>query len=64
MFDRWLDRHCPTEAPAGGSDRPVQSVPETGRTGPAGTGQTNLSNHASGEVMIIRLGLTNSGPLR
>ncbi|PLW26738.1 hypothetical protein PCANC_26387 [Puccinia coronata f. sp. avenae] len=44
MFDWWSDRHCPTEAPAGRSDRPVQSVPGTGRTGPAGTGRTNLSN--------------------
>ncbi|PLW21194.1 hypothetical protein PCANC_05449 [Puccinia coronata f. sp. avenae] len=40
VFDRWSDRHCPTKAPAGGSDRPVQSVPGTGRTGPAGTGRT------------------------
>ncbi|PLW46271.1 hypothetical protein PCASD_03737 [Puccinia coronata f. sp. avenae] len=44
VFDRWSDRHCPTKAPAGGSDRPVQSVPGTGRTGPAGTGRTNLSD--------------------
>ncbi|PLW54430.1 hypothetical protein PCANC_04786 [Puccinia coronata f. sp. avenae] len=44
VFDRWSDRHCPTEAPAGGSDRPVRSVPGTGCTGPAGTGRTNLSN--------------------
>ncbi|PLW11953.1 hypothetical protein PCANC_24239 [Puccinia coronata f. sp. avenae] len=44
VFDWWSDRHCPTEAPAGGSDRPVQSVPGTGRTGPAGTGRTNLSD--------------------
>ncbi|PLW29815.1 hypothetical protein PCASD_25487 [Puccinia coronata f. sp. avenae] len=44
VFDRWSDRHCPTEAPAAGSDRPVQSVPGTGRTGPAGTGRTNLSD--------------------
>ncbi|PLW38596.1 hypothetical protein PCANC_16527 [Puccinia coronata f. sp. avenae] len=44
VFDWWSDRHCPTEAPAGGSDRPVRSVPGTGRTGPAGTGQTNLSD--------------------
>ncbi|PLW27663.1 hypothetical protein PCANC_24145 [Puccinia coronata f. sp. avenae] len=44
VFDRWSDRHCPTKAPAGGSDRPVQSVPGTGCTGPAGTGRTNLSD--------------------
>ncbi|PLW27818.1 hypothetical protein PCASD_20432 [Puccinia coronata f. sp. avenae] len=44
MFDRWLDRHCPTKAPSGKSDRPVQAVPGTSRTGPAGTGWTNLSN--------------------
>ncbi|PLW54752.1 hypothetical protein PCANC_03723 [Puccinia coronata f. sp. avenae] len=44
VFERWLDRHCQTKAPAGGSDRPVQSVPGTGRTGPAGTSRTNLSN--------------------
>jgi hypothetical protein len=29
------NRHCLTKAPAGGSDRPVQSAPVTGRTGPA-----------------------------
>ncbi|PLW14705.1 hypothetical protein PCANC_21143 [Puccinia coronata f. sp. avenae] len=52
VFNRWSDRHCPTKAPAGGSDRPVRSAPGTGHTGPAGTGctgpagtgQTNLSN--------------------
>ncbi|PLW24155.1 hypothetical protein PCANC_28440 [Puccinia coronata f. sp. avenae] len=44
LFDRWSDRHCPTKAPAARSDRPVQSVPGTGCTGPAGTGQTNLSD--------------------
>ncbi|PLW31077.1 hypothetical protein PCASD_13524 [Puccinia coronata f. sp. avenae] len=44
VFNRWSDRHCPTEAPAGGSDRPVRSVPGTGCTGPAGTGRTNLSD--------------------
>ena len=44
LLNRWLDRHCPTEAPAGGLDRPIQSVPGTGCTGPAGTGWTNLSN--------------------
>ncbi|PLW09926.1 hypothetical protein PCANC_23803 [Puccinia coronata f. sp. avenae] len=44
VFDRWSDRHCPTEAPAGGSDRPVRSVPGTGCTGPARTGRTNLSD--------------------
>ncbi|PLW52301.1 hypothetical protein PCASD_00071 [Puccinia coronata f. sp. avenae] len=44
VFDWWSDKHCPTKAPAGGSDRPVQSVPGTGRTGPAGTGRTNLSD--------------------
>ncbi|PLW13510.1 hypothetical protein PCASD_23942 [Puccinia coronata f. sp. avenae] len=44
VFDRWSDRHCLTKAPAGGSDRPVRSVPGTGRTGPAGTGRTNLSD--------------------
>ncbi|PLW15085.1 hypothetical protein PCASD_21522 [Puccinia coronata f. sp. avenae] len=36
VFDQWSDRHCPTKAPAGGSDRHVRSVPGTGCTGPAG----------------------------
>ncbi|PLW57748.1 hypothetical protein PCANC_01424 [Puccinia coronata f. sp. avenae] len=44
VFDRWSDRHCLTEATAAGLDRPVRSVPGTGRTGPAGTGRTNLSD--------------------
>ncbi|PLW22853.1 hypothetical protein PCANC_28686 [Puccinia coronata f. sp. avenae] len=44
VFDRWSDRHCPTKAPAAVLDRPVRSVPGTGRTGPAGTGRTNLSD--------------------
>ncbi|PLW10922.1 hypothetical protein PCASD_26722 [Puccinia coronata f. sp. avenae] len=44
VFNRWSDRHCPTKAPAAGSDRPVRSVPGTGCTGPAGTGRTNLSD--------------------
>ncbi|PLW16941.1 hypothetical protein PCANC_13934 [Puccinia coronata f. sp. avenae] len=43
----WKLRHGPIKAPAGGSDRPVQSVRGTGHTGPAGTGRTNLSDHAA-----------------
>ncbi|PLW28461.1 hypothetical protein PCANC_24354 [Puccinia coronata f. sp. avenae] len=35
---------CPTSWLLLWSDRPVRSVPGTGRTGPAGTGRTNLSD--------------------
>lgn len=35
MFEQCLERNCPTKATARRMDKPVQSVPVTGCTGPA-----------------------------